>query len=141
MTADRRCLRVRSDLCELQRADEFVTEFGAAHQLAGCVVFDLNLCLEEVLTNVIRHGCTDGREHWIDLRLTLDGTMLTVEVEDDGCPFNPLERPEPDCTRPPEERPIGGLGIHLVRKLTDGLEYRCERGKNVLVLKKRVVHG
>jgi serine/threonine-protein kinase RsbW len=59
-------------------------------------------------------------------------------VEDDGQPFNPLEAPEVDTTKPLEERTIGGLGIHIVRKLMDGLEYQRHEGKNLLVLKKHL---
>jgi serine/threonine-protein kinase RsbW len=63
---------------------------------------------------------------------------MKVEVEDDGQPFNPLEAPEADTTKPLEERTLGGLGIHLVRKLMDDLEYRRHEGKNLLVMKKRL---
>ena len=61
---------------------------------------------------------------------------VKAEVEDDGQPFNPLEAPEADTTKPLEERTIGGLGIHLARKLIDGLEYQRQEGKNLLLLKK-----
>ena len=61
---------------------------------------------------------------------------VRVDVEDDGQPFNPLAAPEADTTKPLEERTIGGLGIHLVRKLMDGLEYQRQEGKNLLLMKK-----
>jgi serine/threonine-protein kinase RsbW len=63
---------------------------------------------------------------------------IRVELEDDGEPFNPLEVPEADTTKPLDERAVGGLGIHLARKLTDGLEYQRCGGKNLLVLKKHL---
>jgi serine/threonine-protein kinase RsbW len=56
-------------------------------------------------------------------------------VEDDGKPFNPLDAPEPDTNQLLEERPIGGLGIHLVRKNVDELEYRRQKDKNILIMK------
>jgi len=61
-----------------------------------------------------------------------------VEVEDDGRQFNPLELPEPDLEKKLEERPIGGLGIHLVRNLMDELEYRRTHNKNILIMKKKI---
>ena len=63
---------------------------------------------------------------------------MRVAVEDDGEPFNPLEAAEADTSKPLEERAIGGLGVHLVRKLTDALEYQRHEGRNLLVMKKRL---
>jgi serine/threonine-protein kinase RsbW len=62
---------------------------------------------------------------------------VRAEVQDDGQPFNPLEVPEPDTTKPLEERAIGGLGIHIVRKLMDGLEYKRQGERNFLTIKKK----
>ena len=65
-------------------------------------------------------------------------TELRVEVEDDGHPFNPLDRPAPDLSKPVNERPIGGLGIYMMRKALDGMDYRRADGKNILVMIKRL---
>jgi serine/threonine-protein kinase RsbW len=59
-------------------------------------------------------------------------------LEDDGRPFNPVAAPEPDTTKSLEERSLGGLGIYLVRKLMDGLEYQRQAGKNLLLMKKNL---
>jgi serine/threonine-protein kinase RsbW len=72
------------------------------------------------------------------VRLDVEPAEVRVEVEDDGRPFNPLEAPDADTTSPLEERPIGALGIHLVRKLTDGLDYKRQADKNLLTLKKKL---
>ena len=64
--------------------------------------------------------------------------VFRPSVEDDGLPFNPLEAPEPDLDSPIETRQIGGLGIHLVRNVTDGLEYRRNEGRNRLVIRKQL---
>jgi anti-sigma regulatory factor (Ser/Thr protein kinase) len=92
----------------------------------------------ELLTNVISYGYSNDGEHEITLRLRVEPEQIRVEVEDDGKPFNPLEVPEADTTKSLEERAVGGLGIHLVRKLTDGLEYQRHKGKNLLVMRKRL---
>jgi anti-sigma regulatory factor (Ser/Thr protein kinase) len=99
---------------------------------------DLNIALEEILTNIISYGYTDDREHVIRVRLSVQPGEVKAEVEDDGQPFNPFEAPEVDTAKPLEERAIGGLGIHLVRKLMDGLEYQRQEGKNLLVIKKHL---
>jgi serine/threonine-protein kinase RsbW len=72
----------------------------------------------------------------VDVALT--GPRLTVVLSDDGPPFDPFGQAEPDTTLSVEDRPIGGLGIHLVRKVMDRLEYRRQDGKNILIMKKRV---
>jgi anti-sigma regulatory factor (Ser/Thr protein kinase) len=71
------------------------------------------------------------------VRLEINPPELRVEVADDGCPFNPLEHPSPDVSLPLDQRPIGGLGIYMMRKSLDQLEYRREQERNVLVMVKR----
>ena len=131
-------IKLNNKLSELGRFNQSLIEFGGRHGLAPNVVHDLNLALEEILTNIISHGYTDNREHEIKVRLSAQPGEIKAEVEDDGQPFNPLEAPEPDTTQPLEERTVGGLGIHLVRKLMDGLEYKRQEGKNKLVMKKHL---
>jgi len=70
--------------------------------------------------------------------LGIEAAEMRVEVEDDGKPLNPLEASEADTTQSLEDRAVGGMGIHLVRKLTDGLEYRRHEGRNLLVMRKQL---
>ena len=88
--------------------------------------------------NVISYGYDDSDEHEIMIRLSCKGEEVTAEVEDDGRPFNPLEVAEPDTSKALEERPVGGLGIHLARKLMDDVEYKRQQEKNLLAMKKRI---
>ena len=129
---------LRNDLAELQRLNQLVTDFAEHHGLPSELVFRLTLVLEEIITNVISYGYEDEMEHEISVRLSWEDPDLKIEVEDDGRPFNPLEAPPPDMVKPLAERPVGGLGIHLVREMMDKLEYRRENDKNLLVLKTRV---
>jgi anti-sigma regulatory factor (Ser/Thr protein kinase) len=131
-------IRVHTKLSELDSVDQTLTAFGRRHRLPESVLHDLNLVVGELLTNIISYGYIDDREHEILVRLSVEPEEIKVEVEDDGKPFNPLEVPEADTTKLLDERTIGGLGIHLVRKLTDGLEYQRHEGKNVLVMRKRL---
>ncbi|HXW06422.1 MAG TPA: ATP-binding protein [Vicinamibacterales bacterium] len=99
----------------------------------------MNLALDEVVTNVIRYAHEDdGRQHPIVVRLALEGDVLTAQVEDDGRAFNPLEAPTPDTGAGIDQRPVGGLGLHLVRSVMSSVEYRREDGRNVLTLKRKV---
>ena len=131
-------IRCTNKLSELEGLSRTVTEFGEAHQLPEKLVFEVNLALEEVLTNVISYGYDDRNKHDIIIHLSVQAGEVLAEVEDDGRPFNPLEAAEPDLGKPVEERPIGGLGIYLVRKVMDGLEYTRQQGKNRLVMKKQI---
>jgi anti-sigma regulatory factor (Ser/Thr protein kinase) len=130
-------IKLGNKLSELGRLNQSLTELGARHGLAPRVMHDLNLALEEILTNIISHGYTDHCEHEIRVRLSMQPGEIRAEVEDDGQPFNPLEAPEPDTAQSLRERTVGGLGIHLVRKLMDGLEYKRQGDRNFLTLKKK----
>lgn len=131
-------VELKNNISEIERLSQILDEFGEANSLLPNVLYALNLSLEEILTNVISYGYEDNNEHSIIVRISLKGgEELIAEVEDDGRPFNPLEAPEPGLEKPIEDRPIGGLGIHLVRNLMDGLEYRRQGRKNILVMRKK----
>jgi anti-sigma regulatory factor (Ser/Thr protein kinase) len=98
----------------------------------------LNLILDEFVSNVIRHGYEDDDAHDIHIVIGLAGEVATIRIEDEGKPFNPLEAPPPDLDLPIEQRPIGGLGIFIARAMADTIEYRRERGRNVLTMTKTV---
>jgi serine/threonine-protein kinase RsbW len=132
-------LWLHNDLSELERIAAAVERFGAARSLPQRALFEINLALDEVLTNVISYAYEDGGSHRIAVHLQLDGDDLVVEVEDDGRAFDPLAVAAPDLEQSLEARPIGGLGVHLVRRVMDVLAYRREAGKNVLTMRKRVL--
>jgi anti-sigma regulatory factor (Ser/Thr protein kinase) len=93
--------------------------------------------LEELVTNIIAYGYTDKKEHIIFIRIKKSDDILTVEVKDDGRAFNPLDMPPPDKSSDLENIEPGGLGIHLVRKLTDEVFYQRENNCNILTFKKK----
>lgn len=130
--------RVANHLSEIARAAGLVEAFGREHGLPARVLFDANLSVDEVLTNVISYGYDDDFEHTIEVRLALVPGGLRIEVEDDGRPFDPLAAPLPDLTAPIDERPIGGLGLCLVRKLMSSLAYERRDGRNVLTMMRRI---
>lgn len=121
-----------------QRLVAELEAFARQVQLPKAALQAADLSLEEHLTNVINYGFDDEKIHEIIVRLEIQGDALIVEVFDDGHPFNPLERPEVDTTIPLEEKPIGGLGVHLMRKFMDELDYRREDGRNVFRMRKKL---
>ena len=131
-------LVLRNDLSELERLSQAVAAWCRENSVIADVEYQLNLALDEIVSNVIRHGWKDEGEHQLFVQVSRTESELTVEVEDDAAPFNPLEVPAPDISLPLQDRPIGGLGIHLVRQIMDGLEYRRQDGNNLLVMKKKI---
>jgi serine/threonine-protein kinase RsbW len=100
--------------------------------------FLVSLAIEELVTNSIKYGYDDGGEHVIDITISLTSEALTMVVVDDGRAFNPLELPPPDTLTPIENRPIGGLGLHLLRQLSDDMQYERRDSTNRLTLTKRL---
>ena len=131
-------VELKNQLSEIERLARIVDDFGRRHQIDVQIIYTMKLALDEILTNIISYAYDDAREHIIVVRLSLDQEKWTVEVEDDGRPFNPLNAPEPDTKQLLGERPIGGLGIHLVLKLIDELEYRRQNDRNILVMRLKV---
>jgi serine/threonine-protein kinase RsbW len=130
-------VELKNDLTELGRINEIIGEFCSYNKLPPDTVFALSLSLEEILTNIITYGYDDNDEHAILVRLNLHQGQVYIEVEDDGKPFNPIEAEEPDIHKPLEERPIGGLGIHLVKNHMDSLKYNRKEERNLLTMKKK----
>jgi anti-sigma regulatory factor (Ser/Thr protein kinase) len=97
---------------------------------------DLLLIAEEIFVNVVSYAHDDGEAHVIDMTLEVGEGSATLEFRDDGRPFDPLSQPPPDLDRPEEERRIGGLGIHLVRELSDRIRYAREGSMNILTVER-----
>ena len=131
-------LVLRNDLSELERMAQAVSAWCEGNSVPADTEFQVNLALDEIVSNIKRYGWKDKGEHQIQVRVYRLESELTVEVEDDAVPFNPLEVPAPDIARPLEDRSIGGLGIHLVRQIMDSLAYRRHDGNNLLSMKKKM---
>jgi anti-sigma regulatory factor (Ser/Thr protein kinase) len=98
----------------------------------------LDLALDEVLTNVISYAFRDGARHWIDIEFGLSGERLSIEIRDNGIPFNPLDLPPPKLDGDLGERHVGGLGMHFVRNIADEITYRRDANWNILRLSKNM---
>ena len=131
-------LRIATRLDELPRLDAAVEDFAQEQAWPPDLVFQVKLVLEELGVNIVNHGHEDDARHEIEIEIASAADALTIEIADDGRPFDPLtEAPEPDLESALEDRPIGGLGVHLVRTMMDEARYRREEGKNRLTLVKR----
>ena len=130
-------LSVPTRLEELEGLAASVEDFAQEQDWPTDLTFQVNLVLEELWLNVVNHGHESG-EHVVEIEMTSEAESLTIEMTDDGKPFNPLENaPVPDVTAALGDRSIGGLGVHLVRTMMDDMRYSREGGKNHLILVKR----
>ena len=120
---------------EKARALDWVERFGREHGCSAPRMRKLQLAVEEHLTNILAYAYEDGLDHEILLRAQWQVGCLAIQIEDDGRAFNPLDRPPPEVTLPLDQRPIGGLGIHMMRRSVDAVEYRRQANRNILSLK------
>jgi sigma-B regulation protein RsbU (phosphoserine phosphatase) len=137
LIAERRIV-IKNHLPEIaavsKKFEAFAKEFGVPRSIA--MKFDI--VFDEVLNNVISYAYHDDGDHDIEVRMELAGGRLTVIIADDGAPFNPLSVAAPKTDLALEDRKIGGVGIHLVRNLVDGVSYQRRIDKNVLTLMSRL---
>jgi anti-sigma regulatory factor (Ser/Thr protein kinase) len=132
-------LQIANNLGALCAGNERVREFLGKCAAPTEAAFLAELVIEELVTNTIKYGYDDDGEHVIRVSVRFEAGALTIEVRDDGHAFNPLEQANPDFSIPAEERPIGGLGLHLVRQMTDEVRYERQNGENVVVATKTFV--
>ena len=129
---------LKSSLDDLDKLCQSLETFGKKFGLSKKLIFEINLALDELFTNIISYGFKDDKEHVIKVTLTPRNNELCLCIEDDGKPFNPIDFETPDVSCTVEECKIGGLGIHIMKKLMDEVCYERCGGKNVLNLKKKL---
>lgn len=132
MTPTNFSARIRNNIAEFDRLNAEVAAFAEAHQIHPEAVFVLELVLEEMLSNTIKYGYDDAAVHELDVTIAIKPPHLLICFEDDGREFDPRNAPEPPKDVPLQQMKIGGLGIHLVRKMSARLDYRRENGRNFL---------
>lgn len=117
---------------DMERVMDAIEALLAARAASAKRKYAVRLALDELLSNIVKYAYDDREVHPISVRLEPDEPAHLV-LEDDGRPFNPLaDAPAPVLAGPVEDRPIGGLGLHLLQSMGLKLDYRRENGRNVL---------
>ena len=101
------------------------------------ITFKVNLCAEEVIKNLVDYAYENG-QGYVVVKTERVGDRLVLTFRDEGVPFNPLAKEDPDVTLPAEERSIGGLGIFLCKKMMDRVSYTFENGCNIFQMEIKV---
>ena len=129
---------LKSDRSNLDDMEQAVSALKEACRLPAETVFDIRVVLDELISNIIKYGYDDGAVHDIHLTLSADAAAVEISIEDDGKAFDPFALPAPDLSLPLEQRPIGGLGLHFVRRLMDIVQYKRDNNHNYMFLKKNL---
>ena len=129
--------RVPARLDEIKKLADAVNRVLPDYNLA----FFANLCLEELITNIIHHGLKDAADRFIQIQISLADEWLEILIKDDAPRFDPfMQAPKPNLTIDSNERPIGGLGIHMVKNLMDDVHAYYDGTGNLIVLHKKLPH-
>ena len=129
-------LVLKNAISEMRVLSNTVKEFCEENSISGDVTHDIHLALEEIFSNIVFYGFEDQDEHQIVISFAIRNNTLVLVIKDDGIAFNPLDNKTPELEIPIEEREVGGMGIHIVRRLMDEIEYIRKQNKNILVIKK-----
>lgn len=131
-------LLLTNEIPEINKLAAFIEELGEELNLPPDLVFNLNLVLEEAISNVILYAYPKEERQEILLTARKSDKNLIFVLTDSGKEFDPTQAPDADITLSSEERPIGGLGIYLIRKIMNEVAYQRIEGKNVLTLGKQI---
>ena len=129
---------LKNELSELKALNQYLNIWGGDIGLPPDSILRINICIDELFTNIVSYGFDDNVEHFVKFTLKGDNEFVIINIEDDGVPFNPLEKIDPDFPENVESAKIGGLGILIIRKLMDNISYERRQGKNTLTMKKNV---
>ena len=134
-------IAIPNELAALPVASETLNRFGADNGVPHNALVQLQVALDEIVSNVIKYAWPEGGPHELTICLTAHSDAVEIEVVDDGQPFDPLSAPSPmPLSKGRRPRP-GGVGIHMTRQLTDGIEYVRSNGENHIILTKRFDGG
>ncbi len=115
--------------------------FAQDNELPDKVIHDVQLALDEVVTNIVEYGYDDDDKHLIDIKFIINEQSLEIIIIDDANPYNILDKENPETALALEDKPIGGLGIYLVKHLMTNIDYDYRDGKNHLSLSKSLTEG
>ena len=129
---------IDSKLPEIDRVNDSFNEFAERCGIPMPVSLKINMVFDELLTNVISYAYEDDENHSIEILLGCTEKQLSISISDDGAPFNPFARQDPDTSLALEEREVGGLGILLVKNTMDETTYQRRHNRNVVTLIKNL---
>lgn len=126
-----------ADMKQFEEMLQFIRKVSADFGIPDNLISKITLASEEAIVNIIKYAYPEeSGDITIECMDTKDNDGIVIKLSDNGIPFNPLEKIDPNIDGPIEERPIGGLGIFMIKKIMDDVFYRREDEKNILTLVK-----
>ena len=139
--AGKRHIRLKNELYEVGRLKSFIFSLCKEIGADDSFTIGVNLAVEEAVANVIKYAYPKGARGYAEIDTHVEDNCLVFVIVDEGKPFDPTKREAPDITQGVQERPVGGLGIHLVRNIMDEMTYkRDDKERNILTLKKKIIY-
>ncbi len=138
---DELCVSLLPKLSAVRGLAQMVEEFGDANKLPEQTIYMINLAVDELITNTVSYGLQGVTQPRIEITLKVKGTVLALTVVDNGLQFDPTQDTNPDLSSAVDDRPIGGLGLHLVKAFTDRMKYEYVDGENRLTLEHDLTPG
>ena len=132
-----RSITLPNDIATITQLSEFVETVCEEKGLDMALTMNLNLALEEAVVNVMSYAYPDSQGD-VKVDIIIDDQKVVSILTDSGIPFDPTQKGDVDTTLPAEERPIGGLGIHLVKQIMDKVSYQYVGNQNILTLEKNI---
>ena len=134
----RKELRIKNQVSELEKVAQFVEEIGEELGLNMELQMNLNLVMEEMVSNVIFYAYPEGVDAEIELLAKSDGKELTFVLSDQGKEFDPTAKEDADLDVNPADRELGGMGIFIVKNIMNKVTYQRLEGKNLLTMTKGI---
>ena len=131
-------IKIKNHVEELEKVNQFVEEICEELGLDMELQMNLNLVLEEMVSNVIFYAYPKGTPEEIELAAESDGKELTFVLSDSGIEFDPTAKEDADPDVNPMERDIGGMGIYIVKNIMNKVTYQRLEGKNLLTMQKNI---
>jgi anti-sigma regulatory factor (Ser/Thr protein kinase) len=127
-------LEYPAELPALESLNDSIDSFAESQGWPAEFLFKVKLVLEEVVINVVSYGSEGGHVPTVQVKLSQDDGQLVIRIDDDGIAFDPLQKAPPDLDASLDDRPIGGLGVYLVRQLMDSVSYQRDGDWNRLTV-------
>ena len=134
-----RKLDIEADVSNLDKVLAFVDEQLEAYGCSPKIQMQIDVAVEEIFVNIASYAYNPEKgSAGICVETQEDPLVVTITFTDNGIPYDPLKKPDPDVTLSAEERQIGGLGIYMVKKSMDDISYEYKDGRNILTIKKNL---
>ena len=128
--------RYRADIKELDSVLSLV-HYELSHLVSNKILLKFDVAVEEIFVNICQYAY-DSTNNYVDVDIEIKDNCVKITFVDEGIPFNPLERDNPDINLPSDKRKIGGLGIFMVKKIMDNIYYKYRDKKNILTMEKKI---